>query len=96
MPEVGVRELKNDTSQIIRAVREDQAEYIVTYRGRPVAVILPVDEAMRSIGNERLLTEARQHADYWAELDALAEEIDATWTSDKTAVELVEEQRREL
>ena len=96
MPQVGVRELKNDTSQIIRAVREDQAEYIVTYRGRPVAVILPVDEAMRSKGTDRLLDEARQHADYWATLDALAAEIDAAWTSEITAAELVEEQRRDL
>ena len=45
MPQVGIRELKNDASEIIRAVREERAEYVVTLRGRPVAFIVPVDEA---------------------------------------------------
>jgi prevent-host-death family protein len=44
MPKVGVRELKNRTSEILRAVREERAEYIITYQGRPMAVLLPVDE----------------------------------------------------
>lgn len=96
MPQVGIRELKNETSEIIRTVRDEQAEYIVTHRGKPVAVILPIDEAIRSRSAERILAETREHADYWAKLDALAAEIDTAWTSDKTAVELVEEQRRDL
>ena len=62
MPQVGIRELKNETSEIIRAVREEQAEYIVTYRGRPVAVILPLDENARSTREARILAEAREHA----------------------------------
>ncbi len=44
MPKVGVRELKNRTSEILRAVREEGVEYIITYQGRPAAVLLPVDE----------------------------------------------------
>jgi prevent-host-death family protein len=44
MPKVGVRELKNRTSEILRAVREEGTEYVVTYQGRPMAVLLPVDE----------------------------------------------------
>ena len=44
MPKVGVRELKNRTSEILRAVREEGAEYVITYQGRPSAVLLPVDE----------------------------------------------------
>jgi prevent-host-death family protein len=44
MPKVGVRELKNKTSEILRAVREEGAEYIITYQGRPMAVLLPLDE----------------------------------------------------
>jgi len=45
MPRVGVRELKNRTSEILRAVREDGAEYLITRQGHPVAILLPVDEA---------------------------------------------------
>ena len=43
MPRVGVRELKNRASEILRAVREEGAEYIITYQGRPTAVLLPID-----------------------------------------------------
>ncbi len=55
MPSVGIRELKSQTSEIVRQVREERAEYIVTLRGEPVAVLLPVDkqameaEAIRTI-----------------------------------------------
>jgi prevent-host-death family protein len=44
MPKVGVRELKNRTSEILRAVREEGAEYVITYQGRRSAVLLPLDE----------------------------------------------------
>ena len=47
MAQVGVRELKARASEIIRAVRERRARYVITYRGRPVGVLLPLDEASR-------------------------------------------------
>lgn len=95
MPQqVGVRELKNEASEIIRAVREEQAEYVVTYRGQPVAVILPVAESARRAQAEQLVAASRPDDDFWAEWDALGAEIDAQWTSEKTGVELVSEQRR--
>jgi len=44
MPKVGMRDLKKRTSEILRAVREERAKYIITYQGLPSAVLLPVDE----------------------------------------------------
>jgi prevent-host-death family protein len=44
MPRVGVRELKNRTSEILRTVREEGTEYVITYQGRPTAVLLPLGE----------------------------------------------------
>lgn len=38
---ITVRDLKNDASAIVHAVREEAAEYVIIYRGRPVAVIRP-------------------------------------------------------
>lgn len=35
MERVGVRELKNRATQIVRAVREDHAEYLVPVDGEP-------------------------------------------------------------
>lgn len=43
MPEIGIRRLKNDASEILRSVREEGAEYVITYRGEPVAVLRPVE-----------------------------------------------------
>jgi prevent-host-death family protein len=40
---IGVRELRQQASEVIRRVREQGAEFVVTYQGRPVAIILPLD-----------------------------------------------------
>jgi len=53
MARVGVRELKNQATEIIRDVRENRAKYVVTYHGQPVAVLLPVDEAWLEAEAER-------------------------------------------
>lgn len=45
MPEIGIRELKSQASEIVRAVREERAEYVITHRGKPVAMIVPFVEA---------------------------------------------------
>ena len=81
MPEVGIRELKNRTSEIVRAVRERRAEYVITYRGRPAARLIPIAEEE---GGEQA----------WQELERLSREISARWRSDKSAVELLDEVRR--
>ena len=85
MSEIGVRELKQKTSEIIRKVREERAAYDVTYRGRVVARIVPVgsrtydrDEAMR----------------IWREMDKVAERISKKWPKGLSAADAVAEQRR--
>lgn len=91
---VGIRELKNEASGILRAVREEHAEYIITHHGRPVAVILPVEDTERDLATESIVAAAREREDFWARMEALRAEIDANWRSDKSAVELITEQRR--
>jgi prevent-host-death family protein len=94
MPQVGVRELKNEASEIIRAVREERIEYVVRHRGRPVAVILPLDEGWQEAEAQRVAAEVRASSDFWDRLETLGAQIAARWQNDKTAVELIEEQRR--
>jgi prevent-host-death family protein len=94
MPRVGVRKLKNRTSEIVQDVRENRAEYVVTYRGRPVAVLLPLDEAWLDAEAERAIKATQPGEDVFNELEALRQEIGASWQSDKSASELVSEQRR--
>jgi len=69
MPKVGVRELKNQTSEILRAVREEGAEYIVTYQGRPMAVLLPID-----MGDEELEDYVLTHHPHFVALRERAQE----------------------
>lgn len=40
---VGVRELKTNAARILRRVRDSQASYVLTHRGRAVGVILPLE-----------------------------------------------------
>ena len=64
MPQVGVRELRDRASEILRQVREGKNKYIITYHGHPVALLVPVDqealeqhlhmEAQQAVGDETL------------------------------------------
>jgi prevent-host-death family protein len=85
---IGVRELKNQASRVVRAVREEMAEYVITLQGRPVAVLRPFtdDDARRLRQPEIDKT--------MGEMKALAQQVGEAWKSPKSGVELVEEGRR--
>ena len=87
MRSVGIRELKERTSQILRRVREQGQEYQITYHGRVIAHLVPAS-APRS-------TQANPSA-VWTDLDRLAAEIGDHWPSGITAVQAVREERREI
>ena len=86
---VDARAIVNNEAEL-----RERVEYVVTHRGKPVAVILPVDEAWQEAEVERAAASARASGDFWDRMAALRAEIAAKWQSDKTAVELIEEQRR--
>ena len=85
---VGVRELKKDTSRVVRSVYEEMAEYAVTLRGEPFAILRPLTK--EEAGRLRRV----ETAESLGGMKALAQEVAAAWTSDKSGVELVDEQRR--
>jgi prevent-host-death family protein len=85
---IGVRELKNKTSSVIRTVREDMVEYIVTVHGEPVAVLRPLTE------DETKRLRQLQVEEALAEMMSLAAEVGEAWSSEKSGVALVSEQRR--
>ncbi len=85
MAEIGVRELKQKTSEVIRRVREERTAYDVTYRGRVVARIVPVGRKPYDREEARRLLR---------EMDKLAEEIGKVWPKGVSAAEAVAEQRR--
>ena len=84
MSAIGVRELKQNTSEIIRRVRQKGEEIEVTYRGTVVARLVPVKPRKPN----------KKDAAIWAELDQIAEEIGRYWPEDVSAVEAIRDVRR--
>jgi len=83
MLSVGVRELKQQASELIRQVREDGNEIQVTYHGKVVARLVPVRPPEREVEDQA-----------WADLDGLAMQIGASWPEGVSAVEATAEGRR--
>lgn len=79
---VGIRELKQQTSELIRRVRETGDEIYVTHRGKVVARIIPIAPT------------PEQEAGQWDDLDRLAQEIGKRWPAGTSAAEAVTEARR--
>jgi prevent-host-death family protein len=84
---IGVRELKQRTSQILRDVRERGEEIDVTHHGRVIARLVPV-------ARERV--RARTTAAVWSTLDRVAREIGRRWPRGHSATQAVREGRRDL
>ena len=84
MRTVGIRELKQRASAVVREVRETGAAYEVTYRGRVVARLVPVEEPER---------EPFDLEKWSAEVDELGERIARKWPLGLTAVEAMREDR---
>jgi prevent-host-death family protein len=85
MTEIGVRELKIHASEILRNVRETRTRYTVTYRGRPVGMIVPMPADGAKGGDDE---------EVWEEMLRLGKEIGRGWTSPLTSYELLSEMRR--
>ena len=86
MMTIGIRELRQQASELIRMVREDGRKVEITYRGKPVALLIPVEASPAS--------KAQEEGEAWANLDRLAAEIEARWPAGVSAVDAVAEGRR--
>ena len=88
MISVGVTELKQNISQVLRRVRDKRERVQVTYRGELVALLVPVPS--------RKLADSAPDAAVWTDLEQLAIEIGANWPKGVSAVEAVREGRDRL
>jgi prevent-host-death family protein len=84
MVTVGIRELKQQASELVRQVREQGNPVQITYHGKVVALLIPVEQAKDK--------EAEEQA--WAELDELAAQIGRRWSQGVSAKEAVAEGRQ--
>lgn len=87
MHTVGIRELKQQTSAILRRVREEGEIVEITYHGKIVARLVPANQPSLSPEDSKVL---------WADLDQLSAEISAKWPKDVSAQEAVRDVRRDL
>lgn len=89
---IGIRELKNRASRVVDEVREREEEYVVTKRGKPVAVLRPWTE-----DDERKARAARMKAAL-SELsdlaDRIANAVEERGAGRRSAAAVVSEQRR--
>jgi prevent-host-death family protein len=88
MISVGVTELKQNFSQVLRRVRDKRERVWVTYRGQRVALLVPMPANGR--------TDTVPDAAVWTDLEQLAIEIGAHWPEGVSAVEAVREGRDRL
>ena len=81
MPLIGVRELRERASKVLRQVREEKVEYVITYQGRPIAMLTPVQAGKQSLTGG------------WETYAQLAEELRQAWPTDQNTQELPDEIR---
>lgn len=83
MRSIEVRKLKKQTDEILRWLQEQGEEIEITQEGRPIARLVPVEASPST-------------AQILQEFDALAAEVGKHWPKDVSALEAVQEVRREL
>ncbi len=81
---IGIRELKARASEVVRAVKERRARYVITLRGQPAAILVPLDAMPPQPDADEV----------WARLEELGKEVARNWQSEKSAVEILSEMRR--
>lgn len=85
---IGIKELKEQASRLIRTVKEVGAAYVITHHGKPVAILRPIQE------EDAIFAKSSEIQAELEEMQALASQVAAGWESEKSGVELIEEQRR--
>lgn len=87
MVTVGVRELKQETSKLLRRVREEGETIEITYHGEVIARLVPVAPPEPT---------DREIAAVLTNLEALSAEISAHWPEGVSALDAINDVRREL
>ena len=85
MDAIGIRELKQRTSEVLRRVRERGETVEISYRGEIVARIVPTTRHVASSAKARKV---------WHDIDRVAEEIAKRWPRGVSAVRALRETRR--
>ncbi len=91
MPFIGVRELREHTAEVLRQIREAQAEYIITHQGQPVALLLPLD--MKKVEAAIIQATIVENPTTWAQFATLSDSIRQQWPEDTASSTVLDEIR---
>jgi prevent-host-death family protein len=80
---VGIREMKQQASELVRQVRESGSIVQITYHGKVVALLVPAEHPKQP-----------ESARAWENLDLLAAQIGQRWPEGISAQQAVAEGRR--
>jgi prevent-host-death family protein len=83
MVTVGIRQLKQQASELVRQVRESGSPVQITYHGKVVALLVPVEQAAAP----------EEEARAWAALDELAAQIGQRWPEKLSVQQAMAEER---
>lgn len=89
MRDIGVRELKARASEIVRNVWKRRARYTITYRGRAVGMLLPLDKTTPLGG---ALGPSSPEA--WGELARLGSVIAKRWPKGRSSGDILSQMRK--
>ena len=93
MPLIGVRELRQRTTEVLRQVREEKAEYVITYQGRPIAVLLPV--VSEEVEAAMVQTSKQTVQGGWQTYAHVAEMLRQAWPEEYQTQTLLDDIRQE-
>jgi prevent-host-death family protein len=93
MPLIGVRELRARTAEVLRRVREEKQEYVITHQGEPVALLLPIDE--QAVQAAILQAAHGAAGNGWERYSQVAELVRAGWPAGAATQRLLDEVREE-
>ncbi len=86
MSTIPLRDLHNHTSEILRQIRDDKAEYVVTQQGRPIARLSPVVAGPTSV----------LKSNGWQSYHRAAEEIRQSWPAGRSSQAVLADVRRRI
>ena len=81
MKTIGVRQLKNEATQIVRSVKDQHALYVITVSGQPVATLRPYSD--RDIAG----MQRGESASELQAIERLAEAVGHSWLDTSAAPE---------
>ena len=89
---IGVCELHQQTAEVLRRIRGEKMEYIITSQRQPVAAILPVDAA--AVEQAVLSIDKQEAAQGWDAYVQIANTVRQRWPEDTIMQALLDEIRR--